>query len=395
MTPHAELDRLAQRIRSSTRDGGLIETAQVQLLGLDAVRAAAGERWPRMREHVREGSLKIISARVGPDDAVIACGDGFLVVFADGSPDEVKPRCKAIEQALLSFYVGEDALAALSPSVRHETCSAAALAGVVKSAGQSAPMHAQHTTLKPGRFWPVWSLRHDRVAAYLCAPPLEPGGDLGYSTAFAAKACHGEQDYLDLDLCLLEQACMAAETPGAAPIGVSVHATTMRRRETRMLYAKHLAVNAAGARHRMFVTIAEIEPGAPLISLSEWCSAIRSTVPRVALDLHYSDRALGGVGSVGAWAAGFHLPPTRGGNLQGALKGLDRWVRLLRPQGVMPLIHGFPSGVMLDLASYSGVAFATGERLWPSCESHSGLASNPVRTGAGDKADHAPTHAPA
>lgn len=91
MIATAEMDRLAARVRASARDGGLIETAKVKFLGLDEVREA-GARWPRMREQVREGSLKIIAARIGADDAVIPWGDGFLVVFADATA-ETERRC--------------------------------------------------------------------------------------------------------------------------------------------------------------------------------------------------------------------------------------------------------------------------------------------------------------
>lgn len=41
MSSTAELDRLSSRIRAAARDGGLIETAKVKLIGLDEVRAAA------------------------------------------------------------------------------------------------------------------------------------------------------------------------------------------------------------------------------------------------------------------------------------------------------------------------------------------------------------------
>jgi hypothetical protein len=144
MIATAELDRLAARVRASARDGGLIETAQVKLLGLDEVRQAAGARWPRMREHVREGSLKIIAQRIGAHDAVIPCGDGFLVVFADPASGASERCCREIRDALISFYLGEEALRRLSAELARDTMSAAALAEIVSAApnGAQPAIHA-------------------------------------------------------------------------------------------------------------------------------------------------------------------------------------------------------------------------------------------------------------
>jgi hypothetical protein len=375
MVQAAELDRLAARVRSATRDGGLIETAQVKLVGLDEVRKAAGARWPRMREHVREGSLHIITQRIGPDDAVVPCGDGFLVVFADATGDNTTKRCTEINDALIEFYLGQDALRALRANVERDTVSAESLAGMVS--GASVRERRERNDLKLGRFWPVWSGRHLGVAAYVCAPTIqtETGTRLGYSASYADKGVHTERDYLDLDLCLLEQACAASEV-GGAPIGLTVHATTMQTRKSRTIYLEHLAANASPAQQRMFITIAEIEPGTPLLSLTEWVSALRHYFPRVGLDLHHSDRAIAAIASTGAWAAGYHLPtlrPNSSSQVREALSALDACCRTLRRQGVLPFVNGFQDAAFLDLASYSDVAFATGDKIWPAQPAPAGL----------------------
>jgi hypothetical protein len=365
-----ELERLAGRVRAAARGDGLIETAQVKLVGLDDVRIAAGARWPRMREHVREGSLRIISQRIGADDAVIPCGDGFLVVFADASSEETKARCAEIHDALIGFYLGEEALRDLRANVERETVSAKHLAQFMSAETPHAHTPPRRTQLQPGRFWPVWSARHLAVATYLCAPAITSAEAMrhGYSAGFLEKAAHEERDYLDLDLCLLEQACTAAEA-GAAPIGLTVHVTTLQARKSRMIYLEHLAANASPAHQRMFVTIAEIEPGAPLMSLTEWTTALKQYVPRVALELHHTDRAIGALASTGAWAAGYHLPAARVNSsteVRTSLNELDGWCRALRRQGLMSFISGFQDAAFLDLAGYSDLGFASGEKLWPS-----------------------------
>lgn len=367
----AEIERLAERVRAAARDDGFIETAQVKLVGLDEVREAAGKRWPRMRAHVRETSIKIIAQRIGPDDAVIPCGDGFLVVFADTGIEKTQAKCREIRDALTAFYLGEDALKALHADVQREAASAASLAGLVADTTAAAPKPTRRNDLKLGRFWPIWSSRRQSIAAHLCAPVIEVTGAparLGYTPGFIDKPSHDGCDFLDLDLCLLEQAFEAAESDTAA-VGVTVHASTLQRRKSRNIYLEHVAANSSSAQQRMFILISEVVPGTPLISLTEWTNALRRTFPRVALDLHHSDRAIGALASAGVWAAGYHLPTAPCGSraqLRGALNELDTWCRALRRQGIQPLVNGFNEGAFLDLATCSDLAFASGERLWPS-----------------------------
>jgi hypothetical protein len=369
MMEAAEIDRLAARVRTAARDGGLIETAQVKLVGLDEVRRAAGERWPRMRAFVREGSLKIIASRVGPQDAVVACGDGFLVVFADGANVQSEARCAEIREALIRFYLGEDALKALNADVQRHAVTAAHLAGIVKD-----PPRSEHAAsgIEPGRFWPVWSSRQGGVSAFLCAPALDAedaNPRMGYAREFAQKAAHRNSDHLDLDLCLLEQAVGAAERIEGGIVGVSVHATTLQNRKSRNVYVDHAVAKASSVRRRMYVGIAEVEPGTPLISLTEWISMLRPTFERVALELHPSDRALSAIASTGAWAAGYQVPSMQGASgahMREALGSIHSWCQTLRRQRIQPFMHGFVEPVFFDLANMSDMAFATGSGLWPS-----------------------------
>jgi hypothetical protein len=371
MNSNDEIERLASRVRASARDGGLIETAQVKLLGLDDVRTAAGARWPRMREYVRAGSLKIIAAHLGAEDSVIPCGDGFLVVFADAAKEAVQKQCEALRDALVAYYLGEEALKSLRAGVEHEAITAASLASFVAKSDPDAHLSELRNELQLGRFWPIWSMRHGAIAAHLCAPAIETNNGrmrLGYAHDFLEKADHRDRDYLDLDLCLLEQACASAERNGASPIGVSVHSTTLQSRKSRKTYLDHAAANATRPQQRMFISVSEIAPGTPLISLNEWSNALRRIFPRVAFGFHHSDRALSALGSTGIWAAGYHLPPGGAGataNLRGILNELNAWCRTLRAQGIQPFIHGFDANALLDLASYSDLGFASGDGLWP------------------------------
>src|SRR5262249_26156668 len=151
---------------------------------------------------------------------------------------------------------------------------------------------------------------------------------IGYTSEFLDKGIHRNADFLDLDLCLLEQACAAAERPTAGPVGVSVHSTTLQNRRARRVYLDHIAANTGAPQQRMFITIADIVPATPLIPLTEWSSALARNFSRIGLELHHSDRALGSLASTGAWAAGYHLPASHAAStvhVKASLVHLDAW----------------------------------------------------------------------
>jgi hypothetical protein len=69
---------------------------------------------------------------------------------------------------------------------------------------------------------------------------------MGYARDFLEKdALVGNEDFLDLDLCLLEQAFEACELVQALAIGFSVHASTLQARKSRTLYLNRVASHAS------------------------------------------------------------------------------------------------------------------------------------------------------
>jgi hypothetical protein len=47
------------------------------------------------------------------------------------------------------------------------------------------------------------------------------------------------------------------------------------------------------------------------------------------------------------------------------LNDLHGKCKTLKAQGILPLMQGFESTPVLDLAAYSDIAFASGDGLWP------------------------------
>ena len=381
MSPQSDFDKIADRLKGMSRDGSSIEAAQVKLIGLDEIREAAGPRWPRMRDRVRSGSMAILAQHTGPGDVVIPAGDGFLIVLAEGRAGQTQQRCQAMRDALLAFYLGEEALKSLRAEVNNRALTADGLTDLIAS---SVAQHQQGPHAAPARFVAkgrevaqvrVFGAQEKKLAAHLCAPVVHERGTrrIAYNSEFILDGKHAKADFLELDIAILDEAltlaakCKAEGANGF--VGFSVHATTMQLRRARESYLNWLNEVDPDVKRHLFVTIAEIEKGTPLISISEWTSALRSHAAKVSLDFHYTDHAIASVGGAGAWAAGFHLPIYTGAQkaprAQRMLDQLMFWSKSIHGQGMRLMVHGFQEPEFLTSATKLGVDFVTSEAMWP------------------------------
>ena len=376
MSTQADLEQMTTRLRALSRDGGSIESAQVKLIGLDEIREAAGPRWPRMRERVRVGSLQILAQHVGPDDVIIPAGDGFLIMLADGRAGDTQRRCQEMRDALLKFYLGEEALVSLRAEVKNRALTAAGLTDLIASAMNSAGAlvakgHNDEIATAPV----VVALEH-RMGAVIAAPIVrsEKVRRIAHNPDFILDGRHnGPQDFLELDIALLDAALSRItrlrQNGKPAAVGVCVHASTMQRRQSRETYFQWLSQTDPDLRRSLFVTVNEIERGTPLMTMTEWCSGLRAYVSRVSLNLHYADHAISSIGATGAWAAGFHLPSFAGAQRNGRgqkLRGLiEFWAKSLHSQGMHLSVHGFQDATFLNEAAAMGVDMLTSDEHWP------------------------------
>lgn len=365
-----DFNQISGRLKAMARDGGSIEAAQVKLIGLDEIREAAGARWPRMRERVRNGSFEILSQHTGPDDVIIPAGDGFLIMLAEGRPGDAQRRCQQMRDALLSFYLGEEALAALRADVSSRALSADGLTDLIAASVRDQGLVAKATG-EDIVFAPIVMPREQKVGAMLASPAQrgEGGRRLVYNSEFILDGRHHvHRDYLELDIAVLDAALTRLEH-STAPIAVAVHSSTMQARRARDAYLKWLGEVDEARRKRLLVAICEIERGTPLISITEWCAALRARASQVALDFHYADHAISSIGATGAWAAGFHLPAfagaQQGARAQKLREQISFWARSVRSQGMRLIVHGFQDGRFLEAAEAMGVDMLTSDAHWP------------------------------
>jgi hypothetical protein len=372
----AEVDEITGKLRSLAREGGSIEAAQVKLIGLDEIREAAGDRWPRMRERVRSGSISILSQHLGPNDVILPAGDGFLVLLAETKAGHIQRRCQEMRDALLKFYLGEEALASLRPEVQNRMLPAQGLTDLISSgvAGRGRTLVEPH--IEEIAVAPVLAPSEHKVVAALVAPIARNARSrrITHNPDYILDGRHhGGHDYLELDIAVLDAAVAHSKrlTSIGHPmaVGFSVHATTMRTRKYRETYLTWLRGIDMEVRRTMFVSINEVERGTPLMSMAEWCAALRNSIARVSLNLHYADRAIGSLAGTGAWTAGFHLPAFAGVQSGSRSEWLRRqigfWARSLHNQGMRLVAHGFQDAAFLNEAHSMGVDMLTSDAQWP------------------------------
>ena len=87
----------------------LVIAGQIQLVGLDEVKAALGPRWPAIAEKAMMTAEHIIAARLESGDVFTRTeSQGFLIRFADGSEKQASSRAAKIAREIRERLIGQD-----------------------------------------------------------------------------------------------------------------------------------------------------------------------------------------------------------------------------------------------------------------------------------------------
>jgi hypothetical protein len=368
------VDRLlletAHKLRDAVRKNESFDTAQIQVIGLSDIRRAAGGDWPTIAERIRRKTMIFLESRLQPGDIIVPCGDGFLIIYAERAAErDISLECTALQDRLNDYYLGEEGLA-LSAQVRGRVVAAMDVEDMLTPPPRNTTEPIGDVGVK---FVPAWCAARETVGMYLATPSVgDPKGPrLSYDPSYRATGQHHRNDYLDVDLTIL-QASVAAATQcqregKASAIVYSVHATTMQNRRRRETFLRALAEAPAPIRARLLGRIAEVAHGTPVVSLHDWVSMLHLFTPRVALELHYEERVLCCFNTVRAWSIGCVLPSNiqtpnrRDANL--AL--IDRWARQAHRQGICAGIFNIVDPVLVTAACAFRIDYLGHEGLWP------------------------------
>ncbi|MGZ3273797.1 MAG: hypothetical protein ACXU82_04015 [Caulobacteraceae bacterium] len=374
------IQQLAERLKQAVRDTRHIETAQIQIVGLEDVKRRAGPRWPELAARVRNVSHDFIGQRTGPHDLVFPAGDGFLVVYAE--PDGAQQKCRALQDDINAFYLGEEFTRGLSASVRHESVGAATLMEQFRH--QATPQAEARPGLAlapasapadlPLTMLPVWSVQQEAITGYWITPE-HPGRSFaryGYDPVWAETGWRrDDKDFLELDLRILArtvseiQGCLARGQ--RCLMGYSVHAATMTNRNRRAAFLQALAATPAAVRPFLLGRVSEVESGTPLAVIVEWTHQLRVVSPRLAIAIHPTQRDVTGLEELGVFSVACVLPtanPTAA-DVATLTRTITAWSRDLKRQNLKLRIDNLENPQLLGLALDGHVDFCTSPRLWP------------------------------
>jgi hypothetical protein len=346
---------------------------------------------------VRNTSLDFLDHHIGLHDFVIPVGDGFLVIYAE--PDGAPEKCQALQFDLNTFYLGEESTSELHADIKHERLEPAALterlsapassftggavSAVANEPDAASEPEAQPTAAElPLTVLPVWSIGKQALTGYWIAPeqPNRTVGRHGYDPSWAETGWHREdKDFLELDLRILARAiadlkaCLGSGRK--CVVGYSVHSTTMMNRNRRRTFLQTLAETPTEVRPLLLGRIAEVQAGTPMGAVAEWVHQLRSITPRVALEIHHTQRAVTGMDDVGLWSVSCVMPS---GQLSAAdVANLGRnivvWSRDLKKQNLKLRLDNVEDARLLGLMLDAQVDFCSSPRLWPAVAAAEGM----------------------
>ncbi|MEJ0059996.1 MAG: hypothetical protein WDM79_10660 [Terricaulis sp.] len=373
---------VVQRLRATTGEDRDFDAAQMQLINLPEVIRSAGPHWPKLKESIRASSVSFLKGCLEEEDIVLPAGDGFLIIFAAGETAELRARAEELRGMLLEFYAADPALKQLGIRIEHRQISSHELGAMIAPTPAPSKESSTHSCL----FAPVWAPGAEVIASYFCFPVHreDDGPRYGYDRGFAKEGRFEHRDYCELDIGLLDVAQAALDRYGAddahPAIGISVHSTTLQHRIARSVYLERLSRVPAHQMKRVYVKIAEIEPGAPLINLADWAGMLRARVRNILLEFHHTERSPPNLVELGVWGAGYLAPTalsSQGADIAPATRQFRRWGESLRRQRLRFFVDNLRRPGLVRLAAEGGAHFITSDNFWPFQKWPGGIVSAP------------------
>lgn len=346
----ASLGALAARLQA--QHGAPIEAAQIRILGLDAARRAAELGWPELRATVKQRVFALLSRHAQDGDVLAPTADGALWIWRDGARGDDLARLR------------RDMVAAL-PEVAARHCDVEAFSCLLSEEGARALLAAYEWQ---GGAAPEIAAAPVRASLGASARLIGPARVLGrwrrfgYDAVFALSGEHGQRDFLELDLRLLDAAALSARA------GVCVHASTLQREASRTIYVKRAQEFARTSAAPVFVYVAEVPLGAPLLALADWCAALRPAFERVCLEMHHGDRDFSRVAGAGAWAGAYQLPLAEaaqiGWRANAMIDQARTWASGLHGHGLAAMIGGVHDRALAEGLEEAGADLMYGDAMW-------------------------------
>jgi len=178
---------------------GFVARGAVNVISLEELKEAAGERWPRLKEGVHARLEALLRGMLGPADFFAQINDtAYLIAMPASSPEDVNLVCLRAAYELHNSMLGDcriDQLAvgtatpggghgelSVQPIPLPQLAALAAKAGIrpLPAASATPQQTPQNQTAAPPeyardlavkhQFLPIWSVPNAAITTYLCEP---------------------------------------------------------------------------------------------------------------------------------------------------------------------------------------------------------------------------------
>lgn len=382
---------------------GRVDMGQFRFLGLDRVREAAGEDWPRLRDKVYEAGGHFIEKRLASDDAVIRCRGGFLIIFKRLEGDGAASVVAEISAGLERFFLGERDLQRIEVRTEARSVTTAELLDIVAAAQtgaraedaaslpdredrpgwvtppppppRAAPVLVRRPEAEYGKadgiwddivFQPVWDSRTGMLVHNVGLARRIVAG-IAYYGRDALMGSRHRADHRALDLAVAVAARRGVEEicseGGVAAVVVPVHYDTLATASQRMDYFALLQAVPEAMRRFVFVCVEAVPAGAPIGRMQEVFRSMRPFGAHVFVRLDYGASDLQrfencGVGVVVADTPR-RLNETPPGDAD--LAALADWTASVRLLKAETCLTGVESAELLQAGMGAGVRYFSGD----------------------------------
>tara|TARA_R110002073_G_scaffold68208_5_gene169513 strand:+ start:11311 stop:12564 length:1254 start_codon:yes stop_codon:yes gene_type:complete len=373
-----------------------MDIGQLQLINLDLVRLGAGDRWDKLRTKIFDVSIHFIEKRIGANDVLIRCEEGFLLLFGEDDAQANEARTREISEALNLFFLGDEILKQLQIKSLARRMDLDNLASLMSAEGITPKDKVETRTRSTaeddtdpvgevrtvggydfGRdsepvFLPIWDSRRQAITTQFCT--LKTLEYATGETVFGRDFLRGHddpRDHLAYDLTVCEaasNAMRAAEARGRrVATCIQTHVKTLTSRDTRVAYFEALADIPEAMREYLFVRVDGILPGTPVSTLQEVFQSLRPYCGQRVAKLSFGETDLSRFRGLGIFMFGWNCPPLPAdyrltGNQQARL---TQFAKSAAQLGASVYLSRPPSGAVIDQAIESRVRFLAGPRVAP------------------------------
>jgi hypothetical protein len=260
-----------------------IDVSRYQFVNMEAVRQAAGELWPGLRERVFVATRSIIERRIAEDDLIIPCATGYLVVFTALSGEPAARLTRKISEEMERFFLGDGELSELGVSAASERQSVEQFRAALAAADVDADPEGEALASSPPepggaielaslRYHAAWDTRREAVASFMVHPRTTSERDSGWRPDLGAQLARPD-DRLAFDLSVLEQAArtLAQLQRSGVRCGLITPAgfASLSHPRTRSSYVTALSALPTDIRQLIWTCIEGAPADAPSATLAE------------------------------------------------------------------------------------------------------------------------------